>query len=99
MNKIISRIFASFVRSWWVILFMLICIIGYDIGIKKRKTAIYNMRTKYNDLLVQKEMAISKKEELTLKLLSQSDPSWIEQVLMKELGVVPENKIKVHFKN
>ncbi|KKM95030.1 hypothetical protein LCGC14_1192320 [marine sediment metagenome] len=94
-----SKIFKITIKSWWVILFMLICTIGYDMGIKKRKAAIIEMKTKYNNLLVQKNQAISKKEDLTLKLSSQSDPSWIEQVLMKELGVVPENKIKVHFKN
>ena len=53
----------------------------------------------FSNLLAQKENAIYNKEDLTLKISSQSDPSWIEQVLMKELGVVPENQIKVHFKN
>ncbi|NGX44753.1 MAG: hypothetical protein KR126chlam5_01061 [Candidatus Anoxychlamydiales bacterium] len=98
-KSIASKIFTMVLRSWWVILFMLICIIGYDMGIKKRKVAIIEMKAKYNNLLAQKNQDAAKKEDLSLKLLSQSDPSWIEQVLMKELGVVPENKIKVHFKN
>lgn len=97
--SLISKFVKITINSWWVILFMLVCIIGYDMGIKKRKLAIIEMREKYNNLLVQKNLALSKKEDLSLKLASQSDPSWIEQVLMKELGVVPENKIKVHFKN
>ena len=94
-----SKIFKMALRSWWVILFVLVCSIGYDMGIKKRKGAIIDMKTKYNNLLAQKNQATLRKEDLSLKLSSQSDPSWIEQVLMKELGVVPENKIKVHFKN
>ncbi|NGX35005.1 MAG: hypothetical protein K1060chlam1_01373 [Candidatus Anoxychlamydiales bacterium] len=94
-----SKIFEIILKSWWVILFIMVCSLGYDLGIKKRKVAITQMKTKYNNLLAQKAFAISKKEDLTLKLSSQSDPSWVEQVLMKELGVVPENKIKVHFKN
>ena len=94
-----SKMFKIAINSWWVILFMLVCSIGYDMGIKKRKLAIIEMKTKYNNLLVQKNQATTRKEDLSLKLSSQSDPSWIEQVLMKELGVVPENKIKVHFKN
>jgi len=98
-KSLTSKIFTMALRSWWVILFILICIIGYDMGIKKRKIAIIEMKTKYNNLLAQRNQATTRKEDLSLKLASQSDPSWIEQVLMKELGVVPENKIKVHFKN
>jgi len=93
------RVFAIILRSWWVILFIMVCSVGYDLSVKKRKKAIAQMNNKYNSLLAEKAFAISKKEDLTLKLSSQSDPSWVEQVLMKELGVVPENKIKVHFKN
>jgi len=85
------------VRSWWVIIFMLVCYIGYDMGIKKRNTAIYDMKCKYNALLKEKQLVLAKKEDLDLRFRSQSDPAWIEMVLMKELGVVPENQIKVHF--
>lgn len=93
------KIFESiFVRSWWVLLFLLICFIGYDIGSQKRNKAIFDMKCKYNNLIKQKQLVLNKKEDLQLRLQSQSDPAWIEMVLMKELGVVPENKIKVHFK-
>jgi len=85
-------------KAWWVVLFLLICYIGYDIGIKKRNKAIFNIKCKYDTLLKEKQIALNQKEELRLRLQSQSDPAWIELVLMKELGVVPENKIKVHFK-
>jgi hypothetical protein len=57
------------------------------------------MRSKYESLLDKKQFAISKKEDLELRFAAQSDPAWIEMILMKELGVVPENKIKIHFKN
>jgi hypothetical protein len=87
-----------FVKSWWVILFLLICFIGYYIGVKKRNKAIAEMECKYDKLLVEKQIVFNKKEDLQSRLQSQSDPAWIEMVLMKELGVVPENKIKVHFK-
>ena len=98
-KSVTSTIFKITLRSWWVILFMLICVFGYNLGIKKRNSAIVEMQTKHSTLLAQKANAITSKEDLSLKISSQSDPSWIEQVLMKELGVVPDNQIKVHFKN
>src|SRR3989338_3481577 len=99
MNKSFAvKIFELFVvRSWWVCLILLICYVGYNIGIKKRNNAIYDMKCKYENLLKEKQIVLNKKEDLLLKLQSQSDPDWIEMVLMKELGVVPENKIKVQI--
>lgn len=105
MAKIVSKGFvekifeATIVKSWWVILFLLICYIGYDQGMKKRNKDIYALNLKYNNLLIEKGFIKSEAEDLNLKIHSQSDPAWIELVLMKELGVVPEGKIKVHFKN
>ena len=37
------------------------------------------------------------KEYLELKIASQNDPAWIEMVLMRDLGVVPEGYLKVYF--
>lgn len=99
-NKtIVTSIFGFILRSWWVILFLLICFVGYDLGIKKRNRAIFDMQSKYNHFVDQKNSSFSQKEDLELRYAAQSDPAWIEMVLMKELGVVPENQIKVHFKN
>jgi hypothetical protein len=42
-------------------------------------------------------LAVAEQEDLELKIASQSDPAWIEMVLMRELGVVPEGWLKVHF--
>lgn len=95
LTKMIEEVF---VKSWWVILFLLISFIGYDIGIKKRNNSLNELKFKYDNLLKEKQVVLNKKEDLLLRLNSQSDPAFIEMVLMKELGVVPENKIKVHFK-
>ena len=66
---------------------------------KKRNKDIYDLKFKYSSFLKQKDLIAREKNDLDLKINSQSDPAWIELVLMKELGVVPEGKIKVHFKN
>ena len=42
-------------------------------------------------------VAAAERDELLRQLHSQSDPEWIELVLMKRLGLVPEGQIKVYF--
>lgn len=44
------------------------------------------------------KVAVSQeREDLALQLQSETDPAWIEMLLMKDLGVVPEGWTKVHF--
>lgn len=47
----------------------------------------------------EKEMILLEKEQLQMKIASQIDPAWIEMILMRDLGMVPEGYLKVHFKN
>lgn len=49
-------------------------------------------------LLEEKEKAMKIQEKLLLTINSQSDPAWIELVLFRELGLVPEGAAKVWFK-
>ena len=86
------------VKSWWVIVFLVISYIGFDQGMKKRNKDIFEYIAKFQSLSKEKTQLLDEKEDLMLKINSQSDPAWIELVLMKELGVVPDGKIKVHFK-
>lgn len=39
----------------------------------------------------------TEKEYLTRQINSQSDPAWIEMVMKKELGLVPEGQVKIYF--
>ncbi len=45
-----------------------------------------------------REEASLQKEELLLQINSQRDPAWLEMVLKRNLGVVPEGQVKVYFK-
>lgn len=47
---------------------------------------------------IELSQALQNKEDLQLRIASQNDPAWIEMVLIRELGVVPEGFLKVHFK-
>ncbi len=40
---------------------------------------------------------LADREELRSQIQSQSDPAWVEMILMRELGVVPEGWLKIHF--
>jgi hypothetical protein len=84
-------------RSWWVILFLLLGVIGYNQAIKKKKHEIASLEYRIHEVEKAKKNALAQKEDLLLKLHSENDPDWMELVLMRELGVVPEGFLKVHF--
>ncbi len=85
------------VRSWWVILFFLLGAIGYNQAIKKKNMDIASLEYRIHEVEKAKESALLEQEDLLLKIRSENDPEWIELVLMRELGVVPEGSLKVHF--
>jgi hypothetical protein len=86
-------------KQWlWVGFFCLGVAFVYSQSMKKKKEAL----TEYAYLLVELEktrenLAVDK-EQLLLKIASQADPAWIEMILMRDLGVVPEGYLKVYFK-
>lgn len=93
-----SRLFEELIlKSWWAILFFLICYFAYDQAAKRRQGEELKLRDKLNQLLVAKERACLLQEELKREISSQGDESWIELVLMQKLGLVPEGQTKVHF--
>lgn len=49
------------------------------------------------DLRLELKDAEAQKEYLTRQINSQSDPAWIEMVMKKELGLVPEGQVKIYF--
>lgn len=87
-----------FLRSWWVIAFCIFATATYTYAIRNRNTAISELEFRLSEMEKEKRLAYAEKEELALRIASQSDPSWIELVLLRELGVVPEGFLKVHFK-
>lgn len=95
-----SRLFEELVlKSWWTILFFLICFCAYDQAAKSREREEEKLRTKYHQLTQAKGEALVLQEELKREIASQTDESWIELVLMRKLGLVPEGQTKVHFIN
>jgi hypothetical protein len=86
------------IRYWWVFTLCLLGAVVYIPAMKSRVSALHELKFRLSELEKEKCVALAQKEELTLALSSQSDPAWIEMVLLREIGVVPEGFLKVHFK-
>ena len=95
MQKRLFR--ALFTDSWWVWLFALIAYATYDYATERqerhRTHLVAQVATKRTELA---ELAETH-DYLECRIASQSDPAWMELVLMESLGVVPEGQQKVHF--
>lgn len=85
------------IRFWWVLIVLLISFAYYFRMIRPKEAEIRSLKYRVQELKKEKEIAENQKDELLLRIQSQNDPAWIEMVLMKELGVVPEGYIKVQF--
>ena len=96
-DKIIKVIETFIFSFWWVILFILLCFVLYEQGIKERDREFSKLNEHLKSLKQERANAIALKEDLLLQINSQSDPAWVELLLMKGLGVVPEGQKKVFF--
>ncbi len=92
-----SRARNFFVRTWWIFAFFICCISSYVQGGQKRDAALSELTYRFQEMEKEKLIVCQKRDELQLRLQSQNDPAWIEMILMRELGVVPEGWVKVHF--
>ena len=88
-----------FIRSWWVVLFILCCYFGYEQGLLKKDHDFAMLQTQYDDLLQKNLQAKAHQEDLLRQINSQSDPAYVELILMKGLGLAPEGQTKVLFTN
>lgn len=88
-----------FVKSWWVVLFILGIYYCYEQGLQKKDHDFTKLHAHYSELQKKKKALLTLKENLNRQINSQSDPEWVELTLMKGLGLVPEGQIKVLFTN
>ncbi len=86
-----------FLRSWWVVAFLLLCAILYEQGLKERNHHYQQLNDQRIALQIEKQKAMKKQQDLKWQINSQSDLAWIELTLMKGLGLVPEGEQKVYF--
>lgn len=86
-----------FFQYGWVILCMLCCCCVYIHAMNKKKQVVGELQVQMCALQSKKQLLLEEKKDLTLQINSQKDPAWIELILMKELGLVPEGQLKVYF--
>jgi hypothetical protein len=88
-----------FLRSWWVILFMILCYMFFEQSIKHRDIEYVKLYHQLVDLREARKIALADQQKLLMHINSQSDPAWIELTLMRVLGLVPEGQVKVYFQS
>lgn len=86
-------------KTWWVVLFALICFAFYERGIGNKSRDYAQLQRQLQELQDEYASQVKTQEDLHLQINSQSDPEWQELVLMKGLGLVPEKQTKVFFTN
>lgn len=86
-----------FFRSWWVILFILLCLFLFEHAVEKRNRDYSRLSIQLAELQSTKVQAVKEQEDLLLQINSESDPAWIELTLMLGLGMVSENQTKIFF--
>ena len=82
---------------WWVVCFCFIATSVYLHFGQEKKGQVAELSRRLQEMNKQKLLDLQEKESLCLQIESQNDPSWIEMILMRDLGVVPEGWLKVYF--
>ena len=84
-------------KWWWVGVVSLAAGAFYLHARNEKSAAIEKLSFRLQEMEKEKSLSLLQQEELRLQIASQSDPGWIEMVLMRDLGLVPEGWLKVHF--
>lgn len=88
----------NYILNWgWFCGFILLTAIVTERALKHVNELDTQLDIQLSSLIKEREEAIKLREQLQQQINSQSDPEWIELVLKRELGLVPEGQIKVLF--
>ena len=89
----------SIKKWWWVGVFLVGAATLYSHAITTKKELAYSLDQEIDHLCLRKKELEELYEELSLCSSSRDDPAWVELVLMRDLGIVPEGYLKVHFED
>lgn len=87
----------SLSRFVWTILVLLACYLAYEQGMRTWSKEYTVLKRHYLELEEEKKKLLGIQEDLLLQINSESDPAWVELILIKGLGLVPEGQTKVYF--
>jgi hypothetical protein len=94
-----SRRVGRFLPITCTSLFIVACLSFYYHAMQKKSELHGELIKKQQELKALKALSLEEREDLVLQIGSQNEVEWIEMVLKKRLGVVPEGQTKVFFKN
>lgn len=86
------------IKAWWVYLFLLLCALVYEPNYVRLHKSEVQLQKKLLELKEEKARALQIEADLQLQIDSQNDHDWVELVLMRKLGLVPEGQKKFLFK-
>jgi hypothetical protein len=93
-----NRKMTSFINlPWWVYLTVVVSGLYQVYAAKNHSIFQKGLQNKLTELEEQRVASVQKQEDLRLQIQSQDDPAWVEMVLMRELGLVPDRTRKVFF--
>jgi len=98
LKRPLDALLNQIVHSWWVVMFLALV---YALGLRsfqKKDSLMLCLKNQVSFLTDQKDNALRKKIDLEQQIASQKDPAFVEMILMKKLGVVPEGHVKICFK-
>ena len=81
----------------FLIVFTFISLGCYGFASQQKEARYHELNQIVYELECQKEEAKREQELLTLRLNSLSDPEWVQMLLMRDLGVLPDGQIKIVF--
>ncbi|MDE3055113.1 MAG: hypothetical protein KGI80_00230 [Verrucomicrobiota bacterium] len=85
-------------KHWGWLFFLLIPLFfTYACAMRTKKSQVQRLVLQIQEKERERDLALQKREDLQLQIASKNDPSWIEMLLIRELGVVPEGWLKIHF--
>jgi hypothetical protein len=86
------------IQSWWMGVVLFVTFGLYFQGMSRKGAIEARMLSDAGRLSTEITRVKQERRQLECELASVSDPEWIELVLMRKLGVVPEGQTKVYFK-
>lgn len=81
----------------FLIVFTFISLGCYGFAAQQKEARYHELSEIVCQLESQKEEAKREQELLTLRLNSLNDPEWVQLLLMRDLGVLPDGQIKIVF--
>ena len=85
------------VKSWWIWLTLIVCFGMYEQGAYRLNRKILDLETEITQVKTKLALSCELQQELKQQVASFNDSAWIELVLIRALGLVPEGYQKVYF--